>query len=123
MTSVQAAAARARLRDGVALHAITAEPGGDVTVKQRLFDRNTTLSYPVQCSLSNYAQLTPLAQVHSDPKFKLLLPSKDGTTSLHVKTQMYASRFSGRLDKKGGLQQVDALHSPPPKLHTSILIE
>jgi len=80
-------------------------------VKKRLADRNTLLSYPV----------------HSDPKHKLLLPSKDGSTSLYVITEKKAKQDYGGtytdynmvqpalvvVDKKGGLQQVWSWQTPP----------
>jgi len=47
----------------VALHAITAESGGDEEIKKRLFDRNTVLNYPV----------------HGDPEHHLLLRRKTGS--------------------------------------------
>lgn len=48
---------------GVALHAITAEAGGDEEIKKRLADRNTVLSYPV----------------HGDPEHHLLVRRKTGS--------------------------------------------
>jgi len=97
-------------REGVALHAVTAETGGDSAVKGRLADRDTVLSYPV----------------HSDPEHKLLLPDKDGGTSLYVKKQQDASKYGGSytdymmvqpalivVNKKGALQQVWSWNTPP----------
>jgi len=94
----------------VALHAITAETGGAPEVKKRLADRDTVLSYPV----------------HSDPEHKLLLPDKDGETSLYVTKQQNASKFGGSytdyimvqpalvvVNKKGALQQVWSWNTPP----------
>jgi len=79
-------------------------------VKKRLMDRSTVLSYPV----------------HTDPEHKLLLPSKDGSTSLYVKKECKASKYGGSytdydmvqpalivVDKTGRLQQVWSWNTPP----------
>lgn len=63
-------------QQGVAVHLITAEPGGDEEVKRRLSDRNASVGIPV----------------HSDPEHKLLLP---GSHSLYIQKEFPASKFGG----------------------------
>jgi len=69
-------------QQGVALHFITAEPGGDDEVKKRLSDRGTSIQSPV----------------HSDPEHRLLLPDRGAAAdshSLYIKKHFVASRFGG----------------------------
>jgi len=67
-------------RQGVAVHAISAEKGGAETVRARLQERDTAVTYPV----------------HSDPDHALLARTVgDSERSLFIKKEMKASRFGG----------------------------
>eukprot|EP01065_Artemidia_motanka_P050105 TRINITY_DN849_c0_g2_i2.p1 TRINITY_DN849_c0_g2~~TRINITY_DN849_c0_g2_i2.p1 ORF type:complete len:160 (+),score=63.87 TRINITY_DN849_c0_g2_i2:166-645(+) len=64
-------------QDDVALHAVTAEPGGQEKILQRLEERKVTgLPYPV----------------HSDPEHKLL---SDAAEDMYVIRDMEATKFGG----------------------------
>jgi len=63
---------------GVALHAVTAEPGGSAEVKNRLEQRDTNIRFPV----------------HSDPEHKLLVKDaneSDVTTESEINLKQHAA--------------------------------
>jgi peroxiredoxin len=103
-------------QQGVGLHLISAETGGDAEVKARLAARNTDIPIPV----------------HSDPEHKLLLskcgaePGSDEEHSLFVKKQILASTYGGTyqdymmtqpalvvVDKSGAVQQMWSWRTEP----------
>lgn len=97
-------------RQGVALHAICAEPGGTDVLKARLAERDTHVQIPV----------------HSDPDFKLLAAGHDSRTSLFTKKWINASKYGGTykdymlvqpalvvLDKRGSIQQTWSWKTEP----------
>ena len=65
-------------KQGVAVHAITAESGGSAEVKSRLKARNTELRFPV----------------HSDPNHELLLNVED-SSSFYTIEHFEASKYGG----------------------------
>jgi peroxiredoxin len=93
---------------GIAVHAVTAEPGGE-EVTARLCERDTKLDF----------------KVHSDPDFMLLSQSDE---EFYVKEVQKASAFGGTytdylmvqpalvvIDKAGAFQQVWSWMTPPLK--------
>mmetsp|Transcript_82470 Transcript_82470/g.209679 ORF Transcript_82470/g.209679 Transcript_82470/m.209679 type:complete len:171 (-) Transcript_82470:299-811(-) len=61
---------------GITLHAVTAESGGDAEIVRRLQERHTTLDFPV----------------HSDPEHRLLVSS---TEPFYIKVEHAASKYKG----------------------------
>ena len=71
----------ALLTQGVIVHAITAEKGGDQEVKDRFVARGTPVQMPM----------------HSDPEHRLL-PTTPGSADVHslfVKKEMHAKKYGG----------------------------
>lgn len=115
-------------RDGVAVHAITAETGGESEIKSRLDQRDSFVSFPI----------------HSDPEHKLLLrdtAAEAGTDkhSLYVKKLTEASQHGGTyedyvlvqpalvvVDREGEIQQqwswnTEPLNELEPKEETTVV--
>jgi len=93
---------------GIAVHAVTAEPGGE-EVTARLLERDTPLNF----------------KVHSDPNHMLLVHSEE---EFYVKELNKASKYGGTytdynmvqpalvvIDRAGAFQQVWSWMTPPLK--------